>query len=181
MGNWSQPPELALDGARWPDGLLPLSDAVKESGLEFILWFVSDRSLTPGLRPCSVSTHLQATTCGQEPERAAPDTWLRRLYPEWMLGDNPHANALLNLGDPEARGYITDYISSAIDAFGLSVFRTDYNIQPLALFLGPPYPDDATRRGSLEAKYVDGLYTFWDTVRHRNGGILVDNCASTYR
>ena len=98
-----------------------------------------------------------------------------------MLGANPHANALLNLGDPEARGYITDYISSAIDAFGLSVFRTDYNIQPLALFLGPPYPDDATRRGSLEAKYVDGLYTFWDTVRHRNGGILVDNCASTYR
>ena len=41
VGNWSQPPELALDGARWPDGLRPLSDAVKESGLEFILWFVS--------------------------------------------------------------------------------------------------------------------------------------------
>ena len=39
VGNWSDPPELAIDRCRWPEGLRPLSDAVADSGLEFILWF----------------------------------------------------------------------------------------------------------------------------------------------
>ena len=41
---------------------------------------------------------------------------------------------------------------------------TDYNIDPLPLWEGPPYSDDATRRGMNEAKYINGLYTFWRSV-----------------
>jgi alpha-galactosidase len=153
VGNWTSPPDLAIDRNRWPDGLRPLSDAIRDNGMQFILWF--------------------------EPERVLPGTWLARLFPEWTLPKHtPAETTLLDLGDPDAREYITDYVSEAIGDFGLSVWRTDYNIKPLGLWEGPPYANDATRRGMNEAKYINGLYRFWDDVRNRNDGILIDNCAS---
>ena len=94
-------------------------------------------------------------------ERIAPGTWLRRNFPEWSLPHGGPGETLLNLGIPGAVEYISSYVSEAIQDFGLSVFRTDYNIDPLALWLGPPYADDATRRGMNEAHYIEGLYRFW--------------------
>eukprot|EP01051_Picozoa_sp_SAG22_P016913 SAG22_NODE_2493_length_2513_cov_1.264292_2_plen_781_part_01 len=154
VGNWTQPPELAIDRARFPDGLRGLSSAVHDKGLQFLLWF--------------------------EPERLHATTWLRRNFPEYALPADASEppDALLNLGDAEARGYITEYLSDAIQDFGMSVFRTDFNIQPASLWLGPPYPDNAMRRGMNEAKYIAGLYEMWDEVRRRHGDLLIDNCAS---
>lgn len=157
------PPEAAIDTARWPDGLRGLSDAVRDAGLGFILWF--------------------------EPERAHVGTWLRRSFPEWMLPKGQPtspADALFDLGDVDARAYMTEYLIAAVQDFGLSVLRVDYNINPLPLWLGPPYTDDATRRGLNEAKYIAGLYELWDAVRSGvnargsapGASLLIDNCAS---
>jgi alpha-galactosidase len=113
-----------------------------------------------------------------EPERVVPGTWLARLFPEWTLPQHTTGESLLNLGDPDACEYISDYVSEAIMEFGLSVWRTDYNINPLGFWEGPPYANNSIRRGINEAKYINGLYSFWDAVRNSNNGILIDNCAS---
>ena len=69
-----------MDHRRWPDGLGPLSRAVRENELEFILWF--------------------------EPERVFSGTWLARLFPEWTLPKHAPGITLLDLGVVEAREYV---------------------------------------------------------------------------
>ena len=44
-----------------------------------------------------------------------------------MLGDNPHANALLNLGDPDARAWISDRVDRLITTTGIDHYRQDMN------------------------------------------------------
>jgi len=40
----------------------------------------------------------------------------------------------------------------------------------------PDLADD--RRGITEIRHVEGLYEFWDTLRQRHPGLVIDNCAS---
>lgn len=134
--------------ALFPDGLKPVGDAVHQLGLGFLLWV--------------------------EPERVYAGTQLAREHPEWLLGVN-QTSYLLNLGIPAARAYITDQMSALIDAAGLTVWRTDFNIDPNFLWTGGDAPD---RAGMTEIRYVEGLYQFWDDLLARHPGLLIDNCAS---
>jgi alpha-galactosidase len=72
VGNWFP----RKDG--FPDGLRPLSDALKRMGFDgLILWF--------------------------EPERVYQGTWIDREHPDWVLRLPNNPNGLLNLGNEEAR------------------------------------------------------------------------------
>ncbi len=142
VGNWGVKSQL------YPAGFKPLSDALRASGRELMLWF--------------------------EPERVMKNTEWHKQHPDWMLhagGDT----ALFNLGNPQARQFVTDFISDRIVEFGLGCYRQDFNMDPLGFWHAADAPD---RQGIAESKYIEGLYAFWDDLLKRHPNLLIDNCAS---
>jgi alpha-galactosidase len=133
----------------FPRGLRPVSDAVRKMGMGFVLWF--------------------------EPERVFQGTWIDREHPEWVLRlpDNP--NGLLDLGNEQARQWLTDHISGMIESEGITVYRQDFNMDPLPFWRAADEPD---RQGMTEIRHLEGLYTFWDELLRRHPALIIDNCAS---
>jgi len=150
VGNWF----VRKDA--FPNGLRVVSDAVKKMDMGFILWF--------------------------EPERVHHGTWLDREHPDWVLSvtDTPVgwrtcSGGLLNLGNPEALQWLTDHISAMIENEGISVYRHDFNMNPLPYWRGA---DEVDRQGMSEIRFIEGLYAFWDELLTRHPGLIIDNCAS---
>ncbi len=132
----------------YPAGFKPLSAALRKTSRELMLWF--------------------------EPERVYRGTRWHKEHPEWLLGSGGE-NFLWNLGNPEARKFLTDFVSSKVDEFGLGCYRQDFNIDPLPFWRAADSPD---RQGMNEIRYIEGLYAFWDELRQRHRDLIIDNCAS---
>jgi alpha-galactosidase len=133
----------------YPNGMKPLSDLLKKSGRELMVWF--------------------------EPERVMKGTPWANEHPDWMfhLGDNP--TLLTNLGNPDACKFVTDAISKMIDDFGLGCYRQDFNMDPLPYWQAN---DAENRQGINEIRDTEGLYAFWDGLLQRHPNLMIDNCAS---
>jgi len=139
-----------VNRAPHPDGLRPIAEAVHAHGKKFLLWV--------------------------EIERVMPGTPVALAHPDWILSakTNPQ-NLLLNLGKKEAREWAVETVATLIRDEGIDYYRQDFNFNTI------PYwaeNDAADRQGISEAKYVAGLYEFWDTLRERFPDILIDSCAS---
>ena len=148
-GNWFPRKDV------FPNGLKPLADEARRFGMGFVLWF--------------------------EPERVFPGTELYEEHPEWLLmpmeaAENPCA--LLNLGNPEAREWLTEMISTMIDEIGITVYRQDMNFQPLSYWRNADAPD---RQGITEIRHIEGLYAIWDELLRRHPDLIIDNCATGCR
>ncbi len=63
-------------------------------------------------------------------------------------------NRLYNLGDPKARGFLTDFLDRRIKEWDVDIYRNDFNIDPLPFW--QTY-DAADRQGVTEMRYVEGL------------------------
>jgi len=124
---------------------------VEREGLRFLMWF--------------------------EPERVVAGTFIAKEHPEWVISPSGDGGGLYNLGIPEARQYMTDYLNAAIKAYKLSCLRIDYNIDPLLFwqFMDARDPD---RAGMAEMRYVEGLYRMWDDILKANPHLFIDDCAS---
>ena len=133
-----------------PDGFHPVAEAAHKAGMKFMLWV--------------------------EMERVAPDAPVAREHPEWLLRakENPFS-LLLNLGDEGARGWAVEQVERLVREEGIDHYRQDFNFNTLPYWYGNDAPD---RVGVTEMKYVAGLYSFWDALRERFPGMLIDNCAS---
>ena len=151
MGNYGFPIERVEPKDRFPKGLRAIATAVEKAGLGFLMWF--------------------------EPERVAPGTFIAKEHPNWVISPAGDGGGLFNLGIPEARQHMTDYLNAAIQAYKLSCLRIDYNIDPLAFwqFLDAK---DSNRVGMAEMRYVEGLYRMWDDILKTNPKLFIDNCAS---
>ena len=79
------------------------------------------------------------------------------------LLNNP--NRLLNLGNEDARRWLTDHISGMIKKEGIGMYRQDFNMNPLQYWRSADKPD---RQGITEIRYVEGLYEFWDELLRRH-------------
>lgn len=134
----------------FPNGLRPLSEALKRMGFRgLILWF--------------------------EPERVFQGSWIDREHPDWVLRLPNNPNGLLNLGNEEARKWLIEHISTMIEGEGISVYRQDFNIDPLPFWRAADLPD---RQGITEIRHIEGLYEFWDELLRRHPNLIIDNCAS---
>lgn len=133
----------------FPNGLGRIGEAVSNDSMDFVVWF--------------------------EPERVYAGSMIDREHPEFILRlpDNP--TGLFNLGDPAAVQYLTELLSGFIAEGGITIYRQDFNMDPLAYWQAADAPD---RVGVSEMKYVAGLYRLWDELRGIHPGLRIDNCSS---
>ncbi len=176
-GNWEVKKDL------YPQGFKPISDLLHSAGRKFLLWFEPER------------------VCEGTPWYTEHSSWLlevpkeKRVYrgfggtgdwdvpmsdPRWVPNESARNqiqdnDKLFNLGIPEARQFLTDFISSKIEEFGLDCFRNDANIAPLEFWRAADPPD---RQGMTEIRWVEGFYMFWDELLRRHPNLIIDDCAS---
>jgi alpha-galactosidase len=147
----------------FPNGFRKLSEVVHGLGMKFLVWF--------------------------GPERVAAGSWLHREHPEWLLSHADGANAwyvvrpsprnyLLDLGNPAARKWLTDHVSQMIEDAHIDIYRHDANIDPLDYW---PLADAPDRQGITEIRYIEGLYAYWEELKRRHPGLLVECCCSGNR
>jgi len=132
----------------FPRGLRPLSDAAHKLGMKFIVWF--------------------------EPERVHPASRIGKEHPEFVLRTGG-GDGLFNLGNPEARKWLADWLSKCITEGGIDLYRNDFNIDPLPFWHAADAPD---RQGMAEIRYVEGHLALWDELIRRHPGLWIDTCAS---
>ena len=151
MGHYGFPLERVEPRDRFPHGLQPISDAVHRAGLKYLMWF--------------------------EPERVHPGTEIAREHPEWVISPAGDGSGLFNLANPAAREFMTRYLATAIQEYGLDCLRIDFNIDPLP-FWELLNQQDPARVGIAEIRYIEGLYQMWDDLLTTYPHLLIDNCAS---
>ncbi len=173
---WQNTGDWQIKKDLYPQGFKPISDLLHSSGLKLLLWF----------EPARVSEGTPWYT-----EHAA---WLlqvpkpRRFYnwgtsqadPLWVRNESlrnqiKENDRLFNLGIPQARQFLTEFISRKIEEFGLDCYRQDFNIAPLEFWRTADMPD---RQGMTEIRWVEGLYAFWDELLRRHPNLVIDVCAS---
>ena len=145
---WPQVGTWEVDRARYPGGVRAVSDHAHAGGEGTVLWF--------------------------EPERVSNGTELAEKHAGWLLG-KPGGERLLDLGNPEARTWITERVDSLIRSEGIDLYRQDFNIDPLGFW---QQTDTPGREGMTENHYVTGFLAFWDELRRRHPGMIIDSCAS---
>ena len=132
-----------------------------------------DRELYPrGFKPLSDWLHQRGKKLivWFEPERIGdPNSWLAKNHPEWLL------SSLLDMGNPAARRWWTDYVDRTIVEEGIDIYRQDFNLEPLADWRRNDAPD---RQGMTENLHVQGHLAFWDELRRRHPEIWIDCSAS---
>jgi len=136
-------------------------------------WEVDPLRYPRGFRPFSDWVHQQGKKfiVWFEPERVGDrESWLAKQHPDWLLGGN-----LLNLGNPEAWKWLVEHIDTMLREQGIDYYRQDFNMDPLGNWRANDAPD---RRGITEIKHVMGYLAFWDELRRRHPGLLIDSCAS---
>ena len=148
-GHWPNTGTWKPDPERFPRGLKPVSDLATSYGAGLLVWF--------------------------EPERVRQGTELSRDHPEWLLKLKGNENSLLNLGNPECRQWLTDYVCRLIKDNGIKVYRQDFNFEPLEYWRKNEAED---RQGINENLHVQGYLKYWDDLLARNPGLWIDSCSS---
>ncbi|MBL8810459.1 MAG: alpha-galactosidase, partial [Planctomycetaceae bacterium] len=147
------------DPKRFPNGLKPIGQLVDSRALRFLVWF--------------------------EPERVMRGTWLHREHPEWILRPQGTPESLryqetdgfhlLNLGNPEARRWMTETVSQCITDWNVSIYRQDFNLYPAWFWASRNTTDEV---GLCEVRYINGLYDFLDELQRRHPKLIIDSCAA---
>ncbi len=141
------------DENRFPDGLKPLGDKINSMGKKFLLWY--------------------------EPERVREGTYLYNegmKHEAWIVKDG--SNLLWNLGNDEACGFLSEYISKSLVENGVTVYRQDFNFTPLPYWEKIDKEFNSGRKGICENHYVNNLYKYLDCLLSTVDGLIIDNCAS---
>jgi alpha-galactosidase len=146
--HWYETGTWEVDPARFPRGLRAIDDYAHSKGVKTIVWF--------------------------EPERVAPGSWLYEKHPEWLLGVEGK-DKLLNLGNPEAWHWLVEHVDGILKEQAIDLYRQDFNFDPLPMWRAADAPD---RQGITEIRHVTGYLAYWDELRRRHPGMLIDSCAS---
>jgi alpha-galactosidase len=146
--NWPRVGTWEVDPKRFPNGLRAISDHAHRHGVRILVWF--------------------------EPERVTPGTRLYQEHPDWLLGADGQQK-LLDLGNDQARKWLVEHVDKTLRQEGIDIYRQDFNVAPLGYWRANDKPD---RKGITEIRHVTGYLAFWDELRRRRPGLLIDTCAS---
>ena len=156
-GSWVNTGTWEVDRKRFPNGLRAVSDHARAKNIKTLVWF--------------------------EPERVTNPSWLFDNRPAWLLTATnlppelsyESAWRLLNLGNPEARQWLTDHVGKLLKDEGIDFYRQDFNMDPLYFWRAHDAPD---RQGITENFYVQGYLKYWDDLKAGHPGLRMDSCAS---
>lgn len=144
-GNWY------LNKSLYPNGFAATKAAVKNAGLELLMWF--------------------------EPERAFKNTKLYTDHPDWFIGPDNDSQALFDFTNDDAVEYMINFISGMLNDCGVTWYRQDFNISPASYWTANDGKSSDRRVGMTEVKYITGLYHFLDGITENVPGLMIDNCA----
>ncbi len=82
---------------------------------------------------------------------------------------------LFDLGNKEAREWLSKYIGDFLEANGIDYYRQDFNMHIQQYWQAN---DEPGRTGIRELRHIEGLYAYWDYLLQRFPNLLIDNCAS---
>lgn len=138
---------------KFPRGLKPFADKVREMGMDFGLWF--------------------------EPEMVNPDSDLYRAHPEYavthpdkkpVLGRN---QLVLDLCSKEVRDYIVENVGRILDETGVSYVKWDMNRNITEVF-----SPGLSNQGEFYHRYIMGLYEILSRIFEKRPHILLESCSS---
>jgi len=151
LGNWEE-----VDRVKFPDGLEPLADYVRELGMDFGLWF--------------------------EPEHAVEGSALLREHPEWFVPlrgwstggplTGRRQSYHLNLARRDAQDNVVEMVGGWIKRLGLHWIRWDYNVDPRSFW------EAVDSSCKVQFGYLEGLYRVLDTLMEQNPECMIESCAS---
>jgi len=138
-------------------------------------WEVDHERFPRGLREVADHVHRKKAqfVVWFEPERVVDGSWLEQHHPDWVLRSG--GARLVNLGHPKAWQWILERIDGLLTSEAIDVYRQDFNMDPLGCWRAADAPD---RQGLTEIRHVAGYLAFWDELRRRHPGLLIDTCAS---
>jgi alpha-galactosidase len=176
-GNWEVRKDL------YPQGFRPISEALHQSGRKLLLWFEPQRVCrgTPWAQFRDRPGWLLELKGGKPEYQQRNMNWgVPHEDPRWIERESHRSqicegDMLWNMGHPDARRFLTDWLSERIKEFGLDWYREDFNIAPLEYWQAADAPE---RQGMTEIRYVEGLYAMWDELLRRHPHLAIDNCAS---
>ncbi len=177
VGNWEVKKDL------YPQGFKPISDLLHSGGRKLLLWFEPERVCEGAPWYTEHAPWLLEVPKDKRVYRgfgAKGDWEVEVSDPRWIPNESgrnqiQENDRLFNLAIPEARQFLTDFMSHKIEEFGLDCFRNDSNIAPLEFWRAADEPD---RQGITEIRWIEGLYAFWDELRRRHPNLMIDDCAS---
>ena len=147
--DWPQTGTWTPDPIRYPRGFKPVSELAHSKG------HGADRLVRAG------AGDARHVPLHQQPRLAA--------------GHATATQKLLNLGNPDARRWLTDHVDAMLTREGIDFYRQDFNIDPLGYWRDNDAPD---RQGLTEMRHVEGYLAYWDELRRRHPGLPIDSCAS---
>ncbi|MBR2413505.1 MAG: alpha-galactosidase [Clostridia bacterium] len=150
VGSWTPDPD------RYDNGIIELSDYAKNKGCGLVLWY--------------------------EPERLIRGTALYNVAmqenPQWIVDVGENDRIMWNLANDDATEYLCNLIADSMLTNGVSVYRQDFNYEPLAYWQTADRDYYDGRTGIAENHYVTNLYKYLDYLLENVPGLMLDNCAS---
>ncbi|WP_319633411.1 alpha-galactosidase [Paenibacillus psychroresistens] len=148
LGDWYVNPE------KFPNGLQELITEVTDLGMDFGLWV--------------------------EPEAVNPDSDLYRKHPDWIYqfptreGTQLRNEYTLNLGKPEVKQFVLDFMTELLSTYKISFIKWDTNRT-----ITEPGTSDAIQEQyeSIWIKHVQSLYEIWAELRLRFPNVEFESCA----
>ena len=148
VGTWS------ANKQKFPNTLIEVGNTAAAMGKNYLLWF--------------------------EPERVRENTELWQVgtaHEKWLVSTGGD-NWMWNLAEADAADHLVNYITAAVQENGVTVYRQDFNFEPLAYWQQADTDYYDGRTGIAENHYITHLYDYLDTLVANNPGLLIDNCAS---
>lgn len=142
LGDWY------LDEEKYPEGLTPVINCVKENGMEFGLWF--------------------------EPEMVNPDSNLFRAHPDWMLHTEGYPQVtvrnqyMLNLQKPEVFDYLLERLDEMLTRYDIRYIKWDMNREVVQ----GTHNSKAAFHG-----HVDAYYRLVEAVRAKHPQVEIETCS----
>ena len=148
FGDWT------VNTDRFPNGLLPIADAVHAKGMKFGIWM--------------------------EPEAVNPGSNLIKEHPDWIHCCPSRAPVeyacryVFNFAIDEAAQYMTDKIIKLVEDYKLDYFKMDFcqNVQVFA------YRSGSGNQKDIWVRHVQNLYKCYETLKKRFPGMIIENCAA---
>lgn len=149
VGTWS------ANKQKFPNTLIEVGNTAAQMGKNYLLWF--------------------------EPERVRKDTYLYNegeRHGDWLVSLDGADNYLWNLASDEATDFLIGYITAAIRENGVTLYRQDFNFEPLSYWQKADEEVYGGRTGIAENRYITNYYRYLDGLFENNPGLLMDNCSS---